>query len=255
MHVALTVLRKVDSAPLTVQLARRLLQPTPASARVAGARVRVLTVMHLCESAVTELVDLSHAQPVDLAGRVPDLRGNPGGLLEHSIALAALFVPPDAVVGQTVGPVPESKVTCRASPALYTRRQRDPLALVPAALRRLPMVVLMDGSTASVAEIVAGAASAEAASGTCATWATARCCATSRPAGGRRRGRPSTRRAGVRYRAAGRPRRERSPRPAGSPALTAGLWLSHGGLAGLPAGGLMHYGACMQRPFGPRSLP
>jgi carboxyl-terminal processing protease len=156
-RVALTVLRNVDSAPLTVQLERRLVQPPPARARVDGGDVLVLKVQHLRESTVTEVVDLLRAQPVDLAGLVLDLRGNPGGLLDGAIALAALFLPSDTVVGKTVGPTPESNVTYRAHPTSYTRSTRDPLALVPPALRRLPMVVLVDGSTASGAEILAGA--------------------------------------------------------------------------------------------------
>lgn len=72
-----------------------------------------------------------------------DLRGNPGGLLSEAVAAAALFLPEDALVMRTVGR------KLGTSEDYHTEdggRYRD-----------LPLVLLVDGSTASAAEALAGA--------------------------------------------------------------------------------------------------
>jgi carboxyl-terminal processing protease len=76
-----------------------------------------------------------------LRGIVLDLRGNPGGLLEQSIEVASLFLD-GAPIAQTVGRHPESKQSFVA-----------PLK----GAESLPLVVLVNGGSASAAEIVAAA--------------------------------------------------------------------------------------------------
>ena len=79
----------------------------------------------------------------DLEGLVLDLRGNPGGLLEAAVDISGLFLPHNAVVVSTRGRLAESE-------RVY--RSRDtPLA------PDVPLVVLVDGGSASASEIVAGA--------------------------------------------------------------------------------------------------
>ncbi len=74
---------------------------------------------------------------------VLDLRYNPGGLLEEGVSVADLFLPKDATVVSTKGRVEEENETYSASePDQYTG---------------LPVVVLVNGYTASAAEIVSGA--------------------------------------------------------------------------------------------------
>lgn len=73
---------------------------------------------------------------------VLDLRGDPGGLLDEGVAVAGVFLEPGQMVVSTEG---------RASPRRDFRADGDP---IPA---DIPVVVLVDGGTASASEIVAGA--------------------------------------------------------------------------------------------------
>ncbi len=75
------------------------------------------------------------------AGLVLDLRGNPGGLLTEAVLTSSLFLPKDEKVVTTVA---------RSEGKHVYRTEGDP---VP----RRPMVVLIDGGTASAAEILASA--------------------------------------------------------------------------------------------------
>ncbi len=78
----------------------------------------------------------AHAQALVL-----DLRENGGGLLEEAVNVASIFIP-DGTIVSTRG---------RSQPTqVYTARGG---AIAP----RIPMVVLVDGGTASAAEIVTGA--------------------------------------------------------------------------------------------------
>lgn len=71
-----------------------------------------------------------------------DLRGNPGGLLNEAINTTNLFVPKNEVVVKTVAKVKKWSETYRT--------KNEPMDL------GIPIVVLIDGNSASAAEIVAG---------------------------------------------------------------------------------------------------
>jgi carboxyl-terminal processing protease len=77
-----------------------------------------------------------------LKGLVLDLRNNPGGVLEAAVAVADSFLDGGVIVSAK-GRTPESKFEMRATPG-------DDL-------NGAPIVVLVNGGSASAAEIVAGA--------------------------------------------------------------------------------------------------
>ena len=72
-----------------------------------------------------------------------DLRGNPGGLLNEAVNVTNIFVPQNQLVVTT-----KSKVK-KYNKTYYT--QREPIDT------EIPLVVLVDGSSASASEIVSGA--------------------------------------------------------------------------------------------------
>lgn len=91
------------------------------------------------EAALDELEDKG------MTALILDLRGNPGGLLNISVDLLSLFLPPNTEVVTTQGRSPKAQ-----HPALKTaERQR--------VKREYPLVVLLDRNSASASELVGGA--------------------------------------------------------------------------------------------------
>ena len=76
-------------------------------------------------------------------GFILDLRGNGGGSMAEAIDIAGIFVPKGTTVVSTKGKIPQASQTYKTS--------REPLDV------NMPLVVLVDGQSASSSEIVAGA--------------------------------------------------------------------------------------------------
>src|SRR5204862_3977938 len=90
-------------------------------------------------------------------GLVLDLRNDPGGLLHGAVAVSAAFLPQKSLVVSTDGRAEDARKKFYASPDDYARRSEDVLKSLPAAVKTVPMVVLVNGGSASASEIVAGA--------------------------------------------------------------------------------------------------
>ena len=88
-----------------------------------------------------------------------DLRNDPGGLLTSAVAVSAAFLPKDALVVYTEGRTEDAKMHLTASPDNYLRgsTKSDYLKDLPDSFKNVPMVVLVNGGSASASEIVAGA--------------------------------------------------------------------------------------------------
>ena len=88
------------------------------------------------------LKDLRKRNGVPLKGLVLDLRNNPGGVLEAAVSVSDAFLESGVIV-TAKGRTPESKFEMDATPG--------------DALNGAPIVILVNGGSASAAEIVAGA--------------------------------------------------------------------------------------------------
>ena len=159
--VVLTIFRKNENRSFPVTIVReeirvqsvraKLIEPGYGWVRVSQFQDRTV------EDFATKVAALYKEDP-KLKGLVLDLRNDPGGLLDAAIAISAAFLPPDVTVVSTNGQLPESKQIFKARVEDYTRRfGADPLAKLPAALKKVPLVVLVNEGSASASEIVAGA--------------------------------------------------------------------------------------------------
>jgi carboxyl-terminal processing protease len=93
-----------------------------------------------------------------LKGLVLDLRNDPGGLLHSAVGVSAAFLPSRALVVSTDGRNEDSRRRFIAAPEDYLRgRGEDVLQKLPAQIKNVPMIVLVNGASASASEIVAGA--------------------------------------------------------------------------------------------------
>jgi len=158
--IVLTVARKDVDAPLTFNLTREIISFRSVRAKMVEPGYGYLRVVqfqeHTGEDVAKAIRDLY--KQGDLSGLVLDLRSDPGGLLNVSVAVASAFLPPDALVVYTDGRTADAHMRLSANKNDYLRgRGEDYLKDLPAAVKRVPMVVLVDGGTASASEIVAGA--------------------------------------------------------------------------------------------------
>src|SRR5919206_4275341 len=94
-----------------------------------------------------------------MKGIVLDLRNDPGGLLNGAVAVSSAFLPNNSLVVYTDGRTEDSHMKLTAAPEHYLRgrMKEDYLKRLPAEVKNVPMVVLVNGGSASASEIVAGA--------------------------------------------------------------------------------------------------
>jgi carboxyl-terminal processing protease len=159
--VVLTVFRKAESRSFPVTIIREEIRMQSVRAKMVEPGYGWLRVSQFQDRTVDDFVkkiEELYKQDPDLKGLVLDLRNDPGGLLDGAVALSAAFLPADVVVVTTNGQLPESRASFRASPEYYVRRGGpDPLRRLPAAVKNVPLVVLVNEGSASASEIVAGA--------------------------------------------------------------------------------------------------
>ena len=160
--VELTVARAGQNDPLAFTLTRELIhgrsvwvsaiEPGYAYARLSQFQV------HTPENLVAGLTRVMQPGEERIAGIVLDLRDNPGGLLSAAVGVSAVFLPAGAPVVFTEGMAKDRRCALFAQRTDYLRYGAvDHLQSVPPELKTLPMVVLVNGSSASAAEIVGGA--------------------------------------------------------------------------------------------------
>ncbi|MBU6260211.1 MAG: S41 family peptidase [Burkholderiales bacterium] len=158
--VVLVIYRKAENRSFPVTLVRAEIRMQSVRAGMPAPGYGWIRISQFQDRTVDDFVakiDDLYKQDPHLKGLVLDLRNDPGGLLDAAVAVSAAFLPPDAVVVTTNGQIPESKATFRANPDYYARRGSDPLRKLPAALKTVPLVVLVNQGSASASEIVAGA--------------------------------------------------------------------------------------------------
>ncbi len=159
--VTLTIFRKLESRSFPVTVTREEIRVQSVRSKIVEPGYAWLRVSQFQERTVEDfarkLEEIYKAEP-NLKGLVLDLRNDPGGVLDGAVAISAAFLPADAVVVTTNGQIADSKATYKAAPEYYARRgSGDPIRRLPAGVKSVPLVVLVNEGSASASEIVAGA--------------------------------------------------------------------------------------------------
>lgn len=160
--ITLTVLRKGETKPLTFTLVRAIIKIQSVKSKLIEpgyAYIRITQFQEQTGENLIKAIDkLFKETPVPMKGLVLDLRNDPGGLLNGAVAVSAAFLPANSLVVYTDGRTDDAKMKLKASPEFYLRDARnDYLKRLPAAIKTVPMITLVNGGSASASEIVAGA--------------------------------------------------------------------------------------------------
>jgi carboxyl-terminal processing protease len=160
--ITLTVIRKGVDKPLVVTLVRSVIQIRSVKSKLLESGygyVRVTQFQeHTGELLAQALQKLYADNKAPLNGLIFDLRNDPGGLLNAAVGVSSLFLPKDSLIVYTEGRTEDAKMRLTASPENYLRpSQVDYAKTVPGEVKKVPMVVLINGGSASASEIVAGA--------------------------------------------------------------------------------------------------
>src|SRR2546430_5603797 len=156
----LTIMRKGEAKPFEVTLTRDVIRVQSVKSKLIEPGYGWIRVSqfqeHTGENLVKHLEGLYKNGP--LKGLILDLRNDPGGLLNGAVGISSAFLPPRVLVVSTDGRTEDAKRKFIAAPEDYLRGNReDYLKNLPAAVKTVPMVVLVNGGSASASEIVAGA--------------------------------------------------------------------------------------------------
>lgn len=143
-EVALTIRREGEMVE-TVTLRRALIVPPTVTATLKDG-IAEFKIASFNQRTATNLAEALKAARgklgASMKGVVLDLRGNPGGLLDQAVQMADLFV--------AHGPIVSTRGRHPLASQFYDARPGD-------LGESLPVVVLIDGKSASAAEILAGA--------------------------------------------------------------------------------------------------
>lgn len=151
-RVKLTIIREGASLPIVKDLTRDIIKVESVRHEMLEPHYAYLRVSHFQDQTIKDVLkaieEIKQDANNQLYGVVLDLRNNPGGVLDSAIAISNVFLDSkklnyDKVIVSTKGRDPDSEVLERAT-------GRD-------LLEGTPMIVLVNGGSASASEIVAGA--------------------------------------------------------------------------------------------------
>ncbi len=145
--IRLKIVHKGTDAPIDIAIVREVIRVRPVRYHTEGGDIGYVKIASFNEQTTDGLrkaiAEISKAiPPQKLAGYVIDLRNNPGGLLDQAVSVSSAFMARGEVVS-TRGRTPEETQRFSARGGDLTKGK--------------PIVVLINGGSASASEIVAGA--------------------------------------------------------------------------------------------------
>jgi len=157
--ITLTIARKGESQPIVVTLTRAVIHVRSVKSKMIEPGygwIRISQFQEATAESVAKALQKMYKHG-SLRGLVLDLRNDPGGLLYGAVAVSSTFLPADDLVVSTDGRTEDAKKKFYANPDELRGENDDFLKDLPPAVKKVPMVVLVNGGSASASEIVAGA--------------------------------------------------------------------------------------------------
>jgi len=142
--IELTIVRKGENKPLKVEIVRDIIKIDSVYAKTIGDDILYLRITSFDKKVSSEITKhlKKYISSGSKKGIVLDLRNNPGGLLDQAVDVVDLFVDKGVIVSQKGKDKKEQKVYKATSKGTFSN---------------IPVVVLINGGSASASEIVSGA--------------------------------------------------------------------------------------------------
>ena len=142
--VTLTILREESPGPFDLTLVREVIEVKSVRAKDLGDGIAYIRISSFQERTGKDLVKaIEQFQKNGISALVLDLRNDPGGLLNQAVQVSDLFLDKGQLIVYTEGRIKNQDLRFSAEHGTQ----------VP----KVPMVVLVNGGSASASEIVAGA--------------------------------------------------------------------------------------------------
>ena len=139
--IQLTIVRKGETKPLKIKIIRDIIEIQSVYSKTIGDDILYLRVTSF-DQKVVDGMKKAIKNNRKRKGIILDLRNNPGGLLNQAIGVVDMFVKEGAIVSQK-GKIPEENL-------IYNATSKDSDVTTP-------LVILVNGGSASASEIVSGA--------------------------------------------------------------------------------------------------
>src|SRR5262245_56599109 len=162
-QITLTIVRKGEQKPIVVQLTRAIIKIQSVKSKLIEPGYAYFRVSqfqeHTGETLARSIETLFKQNQGPMRGIILDLRNDPGGLLNGAVAVSSAFLPSNALVVYTDVRTEDARMKLNAAPENYLRgrMKEDYIRKLPPEVKTVPMVVLVNGGSASASEIVAGA--------------------------------------------------------------------------------------------------
>ncbi len=139
--VSITVVRQNDNRPFEVTVTREVIRIPSVEQNLIGDNIGYIKINQFLDTTANDVDNaLTDFKAQDVRGVLLDLRSNPGGLLSSAVDIASDFLTPDQLVVYSKGIETREDFKAKGVKREY-----------------FPLIVLVDGGSASASEIVAGA--------------------------------------------------------------------------------------------------
>jgi carboxyl-terminal processing protease len=139
--IELTIVREEEPKPLKINIVRGIITIDSVYTKSIGNDIQYIRVTNFDKKVIDEVAKAIKKRKARTKGIVLDLRNNPGGLLDQAVGLVDIFIDNGDIVSQ--------KGKNKADDEVFTASSQNTLT-------KVPLVVLINGGSASASEIVSG---------------------------------------------------------------------------------------------------